>query len=307
MNIKQLQYFVLSAEEKSITTAAKKLHMAQPPLSRQITLLEEELQVSLIYRHNKGIELTESGRVFLIEAKKILAELEALEQKIKETNHSVNGVVNIGTVYSNMPVINEKIKFMNANYPHVFFKILQDDPHALLDLLEKGTVDVLFMRAPTCKTGQFRYQLLEEDQFVVVANRKIDPYPHKTDLTIPQLKDIPFCMLRSGNYWAYNEFLITECERYGFKPNIICECSDTSIVMQMVIQGLGFSYQPKMIVDSFKSEDVYIKNIPGFSVKTSPILVWNENKYLSRAIKIFISLFNDAYSESLVDPAAPHA
>ena len=62
MNFKQLEYFVAVAEAKSISKAARKLHVAQPPISRQIAMLEDELKVCLFLRTNKGVELTEAGR-----------------------------------------------------------------------------------------------------------------------------------------------------------------------------------------------------------------------------------------------------
>ncbi|MEG1500536.1 MAG: LysR family transcriptional regulator substrate-binding protein, partial [Clostridiales bacterium] len=200
--------------------------------------------------------------------------------------------VNIGTIYSCLPVFSYKIHYMNQNYPNIKFNIVHRDPHSLLQLLEKGEIDVLFLRTPTCQTGGFSSHILQEDIFTLVVNKNLDPCPESTEIEIAQLKDIPLCMLRTGKYWGYNEILISACKKSGFEPNIICECYDTSIAMMMVIMGIGFSYQPMDIVLALNNPDIYPKIINGFEIKTFPLLIWNDKKYLPRAVRLFLSLFD---------------
>ncbi|MGR5969170.1 LysR family transcriptional regulator [Bacillus paranthracis] len=72
MDIRKLRYFIVIAEEKQLTRAAQRLHMAQPPLSRQLSLLEQELSVNLFERNGRNMHLTEEGKNFIYESKKTL-------------------------------------------------------------------------------------------------------------------------------------------------------------------------------------------------------------------------------------------
>lgn len=292
MNIKQLQYFLAIAETKNITTASKKLHMAQPPLSRQISLLEEELEVMLLKRSNKGIELTEAGQLLYNKAKKVLKDIETMTEMVKETNLGIRGTVRIGTLYSCVPIYAQKIEYLSKHYPLIKFNIYHEDPQRLLRELEKGKLDVLFFRTPTCESGNFNTHIMEEDTFVMVTSKDLDPCPENDEISIPQLKNIPLCMLRNGKFWGYNELLINECKKYGFEPNIICECFDTSIAMLLVMQGIGLSYQPSKIVDSLQQSSLYGKHIKDFAINTFPMIIWNDDAYLSRCVRLFLSMFH---------------
>lgn len=305
MNLKQLEYFLQAAEMKNITAAAHKLHMAQPPLSRQISLLEEELETTLLKRSNKGIELTEAGKVLYDKAKGVFATIAEMVEVVKETDAGIRGVISIGTIYSAIPVFVEQLKYINRHYPLITFKVMHGDPNELMAWLEQGVVDILFLRSPTCETKDFHYQILEEEKLVLVVHRELDPAPDREELDIPHLKGVPLCMLRSGKYWGYNEFLVNECHKYGFNPNIVCECHDTSVALALVMKKFGITYQPQSIVKLLNSPDIYIKPIRNFETKTYPTLIWNDNTYLTRSVRLFLSLFNVKSSQSFINDDTP--
>ncbi|MEG1537432.1 MAG: LysR family transcriptional regulator [Clostridiales bacterium] len=291
MNLKQLTYFMTAAEQHNITVAAKKLHMAQPPLSRQLSLLEEELAVALFTRSNKGIDLTPAGRLLYEKSAALFKDIGEMTEMVKETDNGIRGVINIGTIYSAVPFFVEKIRYIRENYPLIEFKILHGTPVDLIEALEANAVDLLFLRSPTGELKNLHSMLLEEDPLELVMHPDADPQPHNPAIDIMSLQGLPMCMLRNGNYWSYNEYLVSECERHGFTPNIIYQCSDTSIVLQLVQQKMGLSYQPRSIVASLRLPDIYCKPIVNFEMKTYPSIVWNNNTYLSRSVKLFLSLY----------------
>ena len=98
MEIRHLRYFVAVAEELNFTRAAAKLHLAQPSLTRQIKDLEDELGVLLFDRSKNRISLTEGGRVFLSEARPLIAQCEACVQTVQRLGRSESGVLNIGYI-----------------------------------------------------------------------------------------------------------------------------------------------------------------------------------------------------------------
>ena len=100
MNIKQLKYFLVVAEERQITSAAKKLYIAQPPLSYQLKQLEKEVGVQLFVRTAHGIELTEEGKVFQKYAEKIVALSVSAKSQIHQIKEGELGKIRIGVISS---------------------------------------------------------------------------------------------------------------------------------------------------------------------------------------------------------------
>ena len=91
MDLKQLEYFLAVAEERSVTRAAVRLHLTQPPLSAQLARLEHELGVPLLVRHRRGVDLTEAGRVLAERARRLLAEAEATAEEVTGTGRGGPG------------------------------------------------------------------------------------------------------------------------------------------------------------------------------------------------------------------------
>lgn len=291
MNLKQLEYFLSAVEMKNITAASRKLHIAQPPVSRQISLLEEEVGALLLNRSNRGIETTEAGQIVYNKAKEIFGAIAEMTEMVREAEAGVRGEIRIGTIYSALPVLIDKLKYIRQHYPLIRLKIMHGDPYELTELMETGRIDVMFLRSPTCETGDYQYKILEEDNLALVVHRDLDPAPDLAELEIEHLRNLPLCMLRSGNYWGYNEFLVDECRKNGFTPNIICECHDTSVALTLVMEKLGASYQPRNIISLLAHPHIYIKPIRNFQTKTYPTLIWNDAVHLSRPVRIFLSLF----------------
>ena len=91
MNLKQLEYFAAVAEAKSIFMAARNLHVAQPPVSRQISMLEDELGVVLFLRTNKGIELTEAGRCLYEQSLDMFHNIQKMADSVRDVNAGMKG------------------------------------------------------------------------------------------------------------------------------------------------------------------------------------------------------------------------
>ena len=100
MNFRQLEYFTTAARLKSISKAAQELHVAQPPVSRQIALLEDELGVCLFLRTNKGIELTEAGQSLYVQSKHIFQSMHTMIDSVRDIDQGLRGCLKLGSIYS---------------------------------------------------------------------------------------------------------------------------------------------------------------------------------------------------------------
>ena len=103
MTIRQIEYFCAVADEKSVSAAARKLHVAQPPISRQIALLEGELGAVLFHRGNKGMLLTEAGKSLYEQSRQLMENMSRIADNVRNIGAGVKGIIRLGIIYSVVP------------------------------------------------------------------------------------------------------------------------------------------------------------------------------------------------------------
>ena len=248
MNFRQLEYFAAVAEAKSISRASRELHVAQPPISRQIALLEDELGVQLFLRSNKGIELTEAGRCLYQQSEQMFQSLRMMADSVRDVDAGLRGQVKLGVIYSDLPMVMEHLKAYHREYPQVELYIRMGSPNDLLDDLNRGKLHVLYLRSQSEEGAGLREKILGEDSLELVMNGQTDPAPGQSTVPVEALKGVPMCLLRSDDLWGYSNNLKNQCQRSGFSLNVVCQCYDTPMAMQLVQAGFGVSYLPRSIV-----------------------------------------------------------
>ncbi|HJY11145.1 MAG TPA: LysR family transcriptional regulator, partial [Flavobacterium sp.] len=171
MELRHLKYFLAVAEELNFTKAAEKLFISQPPLSRQIIELEEELQARLFNRNNKKVELTEAGKYFEKEVTTLFQNLERISLKTKKIAENVSGefrIAYISSIYSS--VISDLIKHLKEQFPYVNFKLFEVSTSKQISALEQGKIDLGIIRSPI-QSPKIKAQLWFQDGFSVVYNK----------------------------------------------------------------------------------------------------------------------------------------
>ena len=283
MNFKQLEYFSAVAEKGSISGAARELHVAQPPISRQLAMLEDELGVTLFLRTNKGVELTEAGRRLYEQSRQMF-------QSLRTMADSVRGQLKLGIIYSDVQIAASLLKKYHEQFPQVELYVRMGSPGDLLNDLKRGELHVLFLRSRWERSYGLREQVLGEDPLELVMCPDTDPAPGQEAVPIRALRDVPMCLLRSDDLWNYSRDLLEECRRAGFSPNVACHCYDTPMEMQMVQAGFGVGFLPRSVVAAHPGSPVYTKPVMEFSAKSYPILVWENNPYQIGCVSRFLEL-----------------
>lgn len=297
MNLKQLEYFSAVAEAKSISLAARNLHVAQPPISRQLALLEDELGVCLFLRTNKGVELTEAGRSLYRQSQNLFQDMRMIVDSVRDINAGMRGLLKIGMIYSNISIALQYLKEFRAQYPQVELYVRLGSPGDLLEDLNKGDLHLLFLRSSSERGSGLHERILGEDTLELVMIRELDPAPDQASVPLEALKGVPMCLLRSDDLWGYSNYLIKECQRQGFTPNTTFRCYDTPMAMQLVQAGFGVSYLPRSIVETQPHSGLYTKPIQGISVLSYPTLVWSSNLYYASCVKRFLAMFEGEDAE----------
>ena len=149
MEFRTLHYFLTVAQERNITRAAEKLHMAQPPLTRQIKRLEEELGVPLLIRGGRQLQLTEEGRFLQARGREILQLMENTQQQLGQLGPAQYGTIRLCTTeVSGATLLSELIAAFHETAPNIHFQILAGDSTENRDRLGKNLVDMGIVREP---------------------------------------------------------------------------------------------------------------------------------------------------------------
>ncbi len=290
MNFKQLEYFAAVAEAGSISGASRQLHVAQPPVSRQLAMLEDELGACLFLRTNKGVELTEAGHCLYQQSRQMFQSLRTMADSVREVGAGVRGQLKVGVIYSNVQIATTLLKDYHEKFPQVELYVRMGSPGDLLDDLSRGELHALFLRSQSERASGLQEQVLGEDPLELVMRKDTDPAPGQESVPIRALQGTPMCLLRSDDLWDYGRDLLAECRRAGVSPHVVCHCYDTPMEMQMVQEGFGVGFLPRSIVSAHRGSPVYSKPVLEFSAKSYPILVWENDPYQAGCVQQFLDL-----------------
>ncbi|MGI9599299.1 MAG: LysR family transcriptional regulator, partial [Acidimicrobiales bacterium] len=148
MNLRRLRYFVAVADELHFGRAAKRLHMAQPPLSQQIRQLEAELGVTLFERSTRRVTLTDAGRLFYPEAQRLLVEADSVERRVAEIRSGDGGTLRLGFVDSaSYEVMPRLLRAHRQRWPSVEYELLSMSTDAQHESLVGRRIDLGIGRA----------------------------------------------------------------------------------------------------------------------------------------------------------------
>ncbi|WP_158583011.1 LysR family transcriptional regulator [Lysinibacillus yapensis] len=299
MEFRRIRYFATIVEEGNISLAAKKLNMAQPPLSQQLKLLEEELNMKLLERNTRNLTLTEEGKVFYEKSLEILEVVERTKQRMKEISEGISGTLNIGMIPSlGAELLPEKIKDFYHRYPKVKFQIWEGDPNRIMELLEKRVIEIGIVRLP------IDYELFEaisfpEEPFVAVMSKSMEINQESQSINLVELKDKPLMLLRrhkgTSSYTEsiyVGDTLKKACANLGFEPNIMCESSDLMTLLTWASYDIGIAIIPKSAEKTIPNSSLLFKQITNPVVMARPpAVIWLKGRYLSTVAKLFKQYF----------------
>ncbi len=286
MDIKQLIYFITIAEECSFSKAAEKLYMAQPPLSHQLKLLEEELNVKLMERTTRKLQLTDAGKALFQRSKQLLEFLDTSIKEVKDIHNGFQGKLSIGTVSSaGAAILPEIIKSFHLSYPGIDFEILDEDTSKIIELLNGGIIDIGIIRTPF-KSDNFEAILLPDEPMLAVSNTEL--CEGQSVLKLWNLKNTPLIIQRRSE-----GSLIELCNSYDFKPRIICKSNDVRTILLWAGMGLGTALVPKNCVNLAPNANLKYKEIAEPSLLTGTAIIWPKQRYISSAARRFLETFNN--------------
>ncbi|SFC97960.1 DNA-binding transcriptional regulator, LysR family [Clostridium uliginosum] len=288
MDIKQLKYFLTIVEEGQITSAAKRLNMAQPPLSQQLKNLEDELGVKLIERGPRHIELTDAGNILKDRAEQILELSDSTINEINDFKKGFKGKLSIGTVSSSGSVLlNDKISDFRKNYPGVKFEIHEGNTFKILELLNRGIIEVGIVRTPF-NSSKFHCKYAEAEPMIAVISKNYYFKTKNSYITIEELKEKPLIIYR-----RFEQLIHETCLEQGFEPEIFCKNDDARTTLLWANAGLGIGIIPKSAFGLGGNDNLIYKEINNDKLITKVSAIWIKDKYISSMAQKFIEYFGE--------------
>lgn len=244
MDLRQLRYFKAIIEEGTITGAARKLHISQPPLSSQMHLLEKELGSTLFERGARQIVPTEAGSRLYRYALEMLELESAAREEISNLKTGHQGILHLGMVSSGG---HEKLygllREFKSRYPHIQVKVHEGNSYELLEQLRKGKLDVSLLRSPFSLYG-LDLVPLEKTSMAVGLSGKAFPSFQPGSFLLKDLTGLPLILYR-----RWEKIIMEECEKEKFQPDVYCVADDARTCREWAEAGLGAALVPLTVLE----------------------------------------------------------
>ena len=244
---RRLKHFIAVAEELHVGRAAVRLSMSQPPLSRSIHQLEESLNVQLFERTSQGVELTNEGEIFLIEARKILQMVERACETTTQAKRGEIGRLVIGyygsTIFNVLPRLMAEFK---SRHPAADLSIHHMNKSEQIQALRDHHIHIGFIRYVGDEPDILTKTIMREP--IHVALPESHPLVEAQSISIDELAKEPMVVFPRSPRPSFADYVISACQKSGFVPNIVQEADDAECCIALVSAGLGVSMVPQSLI-----------------------------------------------------------
>ncbi|QKQ70656.1 MULTISPECIES: LysR substrate-binding domain-containing protein [unclassified Acinetobacter] len=258
MELRHLRYFVTVANELNFTRAAEKLNTVQPSLSQQIKDLEREVEVQLLKRNNRKVELTEAGQAFLKEALLSLEHAERAIQVARQIAHANKDQLNIGFVpVAEMKVFPYIMPTIRAHFPEVKINF-----HSLTDAqqfraLKKGEIDIAFTRYIENAEELEHVQIFSEPLALIVP--KSSPIAEQRHVSIKSLNQQDFIISDEGASPQLYKIVTDFLQQSKINVNVVQQSTNILLNVNLVGMGVGWSLVPAYVIPLL-GDKIVVKN-----------------------------------------------
>ena len=232
MELRQLSYFVKTAETRNFSHAASCLNIAQSSLSQQIKHLEDELGTQLFIRDSHSLQLTEAGEVILPFALRTIQDAEACVDRINDLRKLLTGTLNIGVTHSFSPILTESVISFIKMYPKIKVNIVYKQMNELMELLSNRELDFVLAFKPIQTFPNVESHILFQNTLSAIVGKN-HPLASKEKVSISELEKYDLALPSKGMQ-ARNAFnnIVSDCD--VFKIRI--ELNDVNTLLKLVRQ-----------------------------------------------------------------------
>jgi DNA-binding transcriptional LysR family regulator len=255
MEFRHLRGFLAVAEELSFTRAARRLNMAQPPLSQRIQELEAELGVKLFERHTRHVELSRAGQVFFDGMQKLFAQLDRAVGECRQTQRGETGRLRVGyTGRTSLLLLPRLIAAYRRRYPEVALEIEGPQATGTLRLaLLDGKIDIALCFLPVHGPGIVTRDFASSELALALA--AWHPLAGHVDVPLEQLAHEPFVGFPANKGFHLRHVMEKICKDHGFEPQVIQESDSSQGLLCLIAAGIGASIIPRELQTLVDTDD----------------------------------------------------
>ena len=297
--LRQLEYFVAVGEAGSIAVASEQANVSSPSISASLSQLESEFGVQLFVRkHARGLALTPGGRRFLVEAKKVLAAADGLNDLASDIAASVKGPLNIGCLvtFAQM-VLPELRRLFEDKFPDVRIRQVEGHQGDIFNFLRRAKVDIALTYDMEIPSDLHFEPLATLPPYVLLPVGH--PLDGRSDVSPEDLVSEPMVLL---DLPYSNDYFLSFFSRSGLKPRVVERTKDMAIMRSMVANGFGYSLANVRPRTNLSPDGKPLVFIP-LAGEVRPMklgLLTNRATHKSRTIGAFEDLCRDRIRETAV-------
>ncbi|MCX4965570.1 LysR substrate-binding domain-containing protein [Streptomyces sp. NBC_00654] len=292
MELRHLNAFVAVAEELHFGRAARRLQMAQPPLSQQIRQLEKELGVQLFRRNTRSVRLTSAGESFLEPVRTVLDDLGTAVRAARSAGRGEYGRVTIGfagaSSHETLPRLTRAVRAAHPGLELVMTG--QTYANVALTRVADGTLDLGFVRLPVTRPG-VAYRVIDEEE-LLCALPSDHPLARRETVPIEALAEEPFVSFPANTGSTVRDAMVEACEGAGFNPRVVQEAPDSYTIMALVAAGVGVALTVTSCRHIQQNGLVY-RPLAGPPIRRQAALAWRADNP-SAALRAVLAVAEDA-------------
>lgn len=290
MNLNQLKYLSVTAEELNISKAAEKLYISQPSLSKSIKQLEEEIGTQIFTR--KPFRLTYAGEIFVNWANNVLVTYKQVSQQIADIVNEKDIKLTIGmSPYRGTFLLPEIAAKFKEEYPDCNLIIEEHPANILHKMLDDEKID-LMLDIPYGGSSVYESIVVAKEKILLGIPQSWNY--EKTSADLFDFKEKPFILLTESQF--IGQLGRKLCRQCGFSPKIFMECHNIETVCSLVKKGLGVSFIPEIFIKN--QENIHnMKCLPinHFYPEREIAVIYNKNNYLPKAAYRLIEILRESF------------
>jgi DNA-binding transcriptional LysR family regulator len=291
MELRHLRYVVTLAETLHFGRAAERLNLSQPPLSHQVRQLEDELQVKLFHRTKRHVQLTEAGRMFVQEARVILAQAAHASNLASRMTRGQVGQLTVGVAGPvDAPIFVEILRAFATRYPkvHIVLRNLPslDQTQAISD----GRLHVGFVALPIDDAGLATVTVLRQP--IILALPPNHPLAAHECVPLRALVNEPQIMFARSNSPRFFDAVLAACRQAGFSMNIAHEVDNLYTACALVAAGLGVCFVPAGVEEGRAGSMVFRPVVPALPIEMEIALAYQPEP-ASELVLLFVEVVKE--------------
>lgn len=275
IELRQLRYFMVLAEELHFGKAAERLYISQSALSQQIKSLEDSLGVELFERSNKKVRLSQFGLMFQADATIVLQKLNSGLENLELLKNGQTGKITIGFVSSSMHIILPPLllKF-NQKYPNIHFQLEELNNVEQFEALSSDKLDIAFVRSRNISEKMNLKSIYKENYALILPENH---YLREENFdNIAQLEAENFIISPDKSSSLYYNEIVDICAKYRFMPKATHRSNHTRTIFTLVENGLGVSIVPLSLAKKSRAKIRYIE-LTDIGVQTELFIAWKRD------------------------------